>query len=56
MTYQTVTAEAEQLGTEVEELTNALERVLDALRDEELTESERVARAAAIATLVLERQ
>jgi hypothetical protein len=56
MTYQTVAAETEQLRTEVEELTNALERVLEALRDEELTESERIERAAAIATVVLERQ
>ena len=56
MTYQTAAAETEQLRTEVEELTNALERVLEALRDEGLTEPERIARATAIATVVLERQ
>ena len=56
MTYQTVATETEQLRTEVEELTNALERVLEALRDDELTESERLVRATAIATIVLERQ
>ena len=56
MVYQTAAAETEQLRTEVEELTNALERVLEALSDEGLTESERIARAAAIATVVLERQ
>lgn len=56
MAYQTVTAEAEQLRTEVEELSNALERVLEALRDEELTEAERVERAAAIVTVALERR
>jgi phage host-nuclease inhibitor protein Gam len=56
MTYQTGAAETERLRTEVEELTNALQRVLEALRDEGLTEAERATRSAAIATVVLERQ
>lgn len=41
--------EFEQLRTEVEELGNALERIADALKDNYLSESERIERALAIA-------
>jgi hypothetical protein len=49
MAFPETRTEAEQLKTQVEKLENALERILDALRDGELTDAERVARAAAIA-------
>ena len=49
MAFQETNTEAEQLKTKVEELENALERILDALRDSQLSAAERVERAAAIA-------
>ena len=44
--------EFEQLRTEVEELGNALARIVDVLKDTQLTESERIERALTIADLV----
>ena len=52
MVSQDLKMVAEQLRTEVEELENALDRILDALRDDELTDAERVQRAIAIANRV----
>lgn len=43
--------EFEQLRTEVEELNNALTRIIEALMDTELSESERIERALAIASV-----
>ena len=43
--------EFEQLRTQVEELDNALSRIIDVLRDNYLSESERVERALAIAEI-----
>ena len=50
MAIRDTNTEAEQLRTQVEELGNALERILDALRDDGLNEAERIERAVAIAT------
>lgn len=41
--------EFEQLRTEVEELNNALSRIIDILKDKSLNESERIDRAVLIA-------
>jgi hypothetical protein len=41
--------EFEQLRTEVEELNNALSRIIDILKDKSLNESERIERAVLIA-------
>ena len=41
--------EFERLRTEVEELNNALSRILDILKDKSLNESERIERAVLIA-------
>ena len=41
--------EFEQLRTEVEELNNTLSRIVDVLRDKQLTEAERIERALIIA-------
>lgn len=49
MGFRDTRTDAEQLRTEVEELENALERILDALRDDKLNEAERIERAIAIA-------
>ena len=43
--------EFEQLRTEVEELNNALSRVIDVLTDEHLSEIERIDRAVTIAKM-----
>lgn len=49
MTFRDGATETEQLRTEVEELENALQRILDALHDEHLNDSERIKRAVAVA-------
>ena len=51
MTARETGTEFEQLRTQVEELDNALSRIIDVLRDNYLSESERIERAVAIAEM-----
>jgi len=51
MSVRETGTEFEQLRTQVEELDNALSRIMDVLRDNYLSESERIERAVAIAEM-----
>jgi hypothetical protein len=51
MTIRESGTEFERLRTEVEELNNALSRIVDVLKDSYLSESERIERAVAIAEM-----